>query len=72
MLTDQDDGRRVALSLPQTAEGEDHFAFSVLNKGKQKGFVWVWQERIHPKKARVPNPEVVAVRAAILADYAIG
>jgi len=31
-------------------------------KGKQ--FVWVWLERLEPKKARVPNPNVIAVRVA--------
>jgi hypothetical protein len=57
-----DDVRRIALSLPDTVEGKDRFAFSVLNKGKEKGFVWVWMERTDPKKARVPNPKVIAVR----------
>jgi hypothetical protein len=60
----QDDVRRIALSLPETSEASDHFAFSVLNKRKQKGFVWAWNERVHPKKPRVPNPGVVAVRVA--------
>ncbi|MDQ1392011.1 MAG: hypothetical protein QOF30_988 [Acidimicrobiaceae bacterium] len=63
-MADQGDVRRIALSLPDTAESMDHFAFSVRNKGKDKGFVWVWQERITPKKPRVPNPGVVAVRVA--------
>jgi hypothetical protein len=58
----QDDVRRVALALPETVEADDRFAFSVMNKGKEKGFVWVWLERLHPKKARVPNPSVIAVR----------
>jgi hypothetical protein len=40
----------------------------VLNKGKQKGFAWAWNERIEPKKPRVPNPEVLAVRVANLAE----
>src|SRR5947209_348803 len=31
-------------------------------------FAWVWQERVDPKKARVPNPEVLAVRVADLDD----
>ncbi|HUI49288.1 MAG TPA: hypothetical protein VL119_11360, partial [Acidimicrobiia bacterium] len=31
---------------------------------KARGMVWVWLERLHPKKARVPNPEVVAIRVA--------
>jgi hypothetical protein len=63
-LADQSDVRRIALSLPETSEGDDRFAFSVRNKDKQKGFVWVWMERVEPKKPRVPNPDVVAVRVA--------
>jgi hypothetical protein len=60
----QNDVRRIALALPNTSEAEDHFAFSVLNKGKQKGFVWAWNERVEPKKPRVPRPDVVAIRVA--------
>jgi hypothetical protein len=63
-MADQDDVRRIALALPGTSEGDDHFGFSVLNKGKAKGFVWAWNERIDPKKPRVPNPDVLAVRVA--------
>lgn len=63
-MANQEDVRRIALSLPDTTESEEHFAFSVLNKGKQKGFVWAWNERVVPKKAKVPNPDVVAVRVA--------
>lgn len=58
------DVRRLALSLPGTEEGSDHFAFSVRNKGKLRGFVWVWMERVTPKKPRLPNPGVVAARVA--------
>ena len=61
-MANQNDVRRIALSLPEVSEGEGRFAFSVPNKGKQKGFAWSWAERMHPKKARVPNPEVLAVR----------
>ncbi len=56
------------MSLPGTEEADNHFAFSVRHKGKLKGFVWVWLERIAPKKARVPQPAVVAVRVASLVD----
>ena len=63
-MATQADVRRVALSLPAVEEASDRFAFSVLNKGKLKGFVWVWMERITPKKPRVPNPGVIAVRVA--------
>jgi len=63
-MADREDVHRIALALPGPSEGEDHFAFSVLNKGKQKGFVWAWNERVAPKKARVPHAGVVAVRVA--------
>src|ERR1039458_7663147 len=63
-VADQSDVRRVALSLPGTSEAQDRFAFSVHNKGKQKGFPWVWAERVEPKKPRVPRPDVVAAREA--------
>jgi hypothetical protein len=58
----QADVRRIALSLPGVKEASDRFAFSVENKGKQRGFAWVWMERVVPKKPRVPNPGVLAVR----------
>jgi hypothetical protein len=67
-MATQDDVRRIALALPETFEGEDRFGFSVLNKGKHKGFAWVWMERVDPKKARIPQPAVLAVRVANLTD----
>ena len=69
-MADQDTVRRIALSLPDTGEYEDRFAFYVLNKAKRKPFVWVWMERTDPKKARVPQPAVVAVRVANLDEKA--
>ena len=63
-MATQADVRRIALSLPDAEEAGDRFAFSVTNKGKLKGFVWVWMERVVPKKTRVPNPGVIAVRVA--------
>ena len=54
------------MSLPATEKKVDRFAFSVRNKGKLKEFVWVWMERIDPKKPRVPNQGVIAVRVASL------
>ena len=63
-MATQHDVRRIALSLPETSEGADHFGFGVLNKGKLKGFVWAWNERIEPGKPRVPHPEVLVVRVA--------
>ena len=67
-MATQADVRRIALSLPETEEAKDRFAFSVRNKGKLKGFVWVWLERVAPKKPRVPQPKVIAIRTANLFD----
>jgi hypothetical protein len=67
-MASQADVRRIALSLPATEEAPNHFAFSVRNKGKLKGFAWVWLERLAPKKARVPQPNVIAIRVANLFD----
>jgi hypothetical protein len=63
-MASQGDVRRIALSFPETEEGDGRFAFSVRNKDKLKGFAWVWMERIQPKKPRVANPAVLAVRVA--------
>ena len=69
-MANQEDVRRIARSLPGTSQGKERFAFSVENKGKQKGFAWVWMERVDPKKPRVPCPDVLAVRVRDLAEKA--
>ena len=67
-MATQADVRRIALSFPETEEAQGRFAFSVMSKGKAKGFAWVWMERVIPKKPRVANPAVLAVRVANLTD----
>lgn len=58
-----EDVRKICRALPESFEGEGaQFGFSVLVKGKHKGFVWGWMERIDPKKARVVNNDVLAIR----------
>ena len=61
-MADQDDVRRIALSLPGSQEESGRFAFGVENKGKLKSFAWVWLERAQPKGPRVPRADVLAVR----------
>jgi hypothetical protein len=69
-MADQKDVRRIALSLPGTREESGRFAFSVENKGQQKGFVWVWLERVAPKQPRVARADVLAVRVRDQAEKA--
>ena len=65
-MATQNDVRKIALALPATREVEGRFAFEVLNGSKYKGYAWVWLQRVDPRKARVPCPEVLAIRVASL------
>jgi hypothetical protein len=56
----REDLRRIALALPETTGDEAGSSYAVGGKA----IVWTWMERVDPKKARVPNPDVVAVRVA--------
>ncbi len=58
-MATRQDVRRIALRLPEAQE-QAGFVFAVAGKG----FAWPWMERINPKKARVPNPDVMGVRVA--------
>ena len=57
-MATQSDVRRIALSLDGVTEDADEFRFFV--DGKQ--FLWLWRERLDPKKSRVPNPGVIVAR----------
>lgn len=59
-MATQDDVRRIALALPGTSEDPSSFRFLV--GGKQ--FIWLWRERVDPKRARVPNPDVLVISVA--------
>jgi len=67
-MATQVDVSRVALALPEVREEADRFACSPLHRGRKRSIAWVWMERIAPKRARVPNPEVIAVRVASLVE----
>jgi len=60
-VTTLDDIRQICAKLPGAVEGEGRFGFSVEVKGKAKGFLWSWLERVEPKKARVVNEGVIAI-----------
>lgn len=59
-----EDVRRIALSLPQTVEADDGLAFRVRAGSTTKLFAWAWLERPASGGARVPNPDVLAVRVS--------
>ena len=54
--------REIALSLPEAHSSSDEarFGFGV----RDKGFAWSWNERIEPKKPKIPRLDVLAVRCS--------
>lgn len=62
------DVRRLAEALPGVEGSNDGLVFAVRRGATAKGFVWAWRERVAPKRARVPNPGVFAMRVASVAQ----
>ena len=66
-MATHDEVRRLALSLPEVTEAAaGDLAFEVAGKR----FVWLWRERVHPKRTKVPNPGVVVLPTADLGEKA--
>jgi hypothetical protein len=57
------DVRRIAAALPDAIDETEGQSLTFTVGGK--GFAWAYLERVHPKKARVVNPHVLAVRCPI-------
>lgn len=55
-----EDAHRLAAALPEAKSDPEGFAYRV----DGKLFTWIWMERVQPKRPRVPNREVIAVRVA--------
>jgi hypothetical protein len=60
-MATQDDVRRMCAKLDGAIEGKERFGFSIDVKGKHKGFLWSWAEKVHPKEARQINDDVIAI-----------
>jgi hypothetical protein len=59
-MANEEDVRRIALSLPGVTQDTNRFGFSV----GDKGFAWSYMERVVPKKPRVRRSDVLAIRVA--------
>jgi hypothetical protein len=71
IVVTHDEVRAIALSLPGVVEGEEEFGFGVVVPNKKtKGIVWLWRERVAPKKPKVPNPGVIVIRVCDLEEKA--
>src|SRR3954469_13130191 len=65
-MVTQEDVRRIALDLPGAEEESGRFAFTVPVGDKRQDFVWIWMDPTDPRKPRVANPGVIAIRVASL------
>jgi hypothetical protein len=54
-----DDVRRIALALPDAAQDAAKLRYLVMGG---KAFAWTWKQRVDPKRARVEQLDVFAVR----------
>jgi hypothetical protein len=55
-----DDAHRIASALREATSEPGGFAYRV----DGRLFTWIWMERVQPKRPRVPNPGVIAIRVA--------
>ena len=60
-MANLDDVRRIGAQLPGVTCSEERFGLTMVVKGKAKGLVWSWSERVHPKKPKVINDSVLAI-----------
>ncbi|MBI1198791.1 MAG: MmcQ/YjbR family DNA-binding protein [Phenylobacterium sp.] len=61
-MVDRETLRRLVEALPSGHDASTERALTYLVAGK--GLAWTWNERVHPKKPRVPRLDVLAVRCS--------
>lgn len=59
-MVDPEEVRRLVAAIPSANDTSDaaRLAFNV----DERGFAWSFNERVHPKKPRVPRRDILAVR----------
>ena len=57
-------GMVAAIAGAVDTSDEQRLAFTA--PGSDKGFAWSFNERVHPKKARVPRLDILAVRCPLV------
>lgn len=64
-MVEPDAVRRLVAAIEGTVDVSDdtRLAFEVAGSGK--GFAWSFNERVHPKRPRVPRRDILAVRCPI-------
>ena len=60
-MATEDDVRRIGASLPETTTDVNPSG-QVFVQVRHKSICWTWLERPAPKKRRVPQPGVIAIR----------
>ena len=63
-MATQADVRRIACSFPEVAEVPGRFAFARALRSRNRVFAWAWNERVHPRKAKIPSATVIAILVA--------
>jgi hypothetical protein len=63
-MSTQEDVARIALSQLQARQSERELGF----RAQGRRFVWLWAQRVGPRKAKVANPEVVVASVADLGE----
>lgn len=59
-MVDPEEVRRLVAAIPSANDTSDaaRLAFNI----DERGFAWSFNERVHPKKPRVPRRDILAVR----------